>query len=281
MTQAQLLALDTILPTVLGCAGLVFLAAALWPLGSPNRTYVMRSAVLGLAGVGCIAVGVWLWLAVLRTAGQLVVQPAPPPGGTSSVTTAQRPSPAPTIVPAPPSAPASGPVASPAVSAVPAPSSPASPSAAATAAPTTPPATPTIVANLTPVPTATFQPENTPPHAAVIGVESFEHGLMLYRDDVKQIYVLTLDQKFKVYPDTWKEGINPDFGSLTPEAAKFRPGRGFGWLWNSNPDLRQTLGLAVTTEQGFTGSISGDGNTTVIRADVAYGFNKDGTWALK
>jgi hypothetical protein len=126
-----------------------------------------------------------------------------------------------------------------------------------------------------------FQPENTPAHAAVVGVEAFEHGSMLYRDDLKQIYVLTLDQKFKVYPDTWKEGTNPDVGYAPQGASKITPGRGFGWLWASDPDVRQQLGLAIATEQGFTGSIAGDGTTTTIRADSTYAFNKDGTWALK
>ena len=126
-----------------------------------------------------------------------------------------------------------------------------------------------------------FQPETTQPHAAIIGVESFERGSMLYRDDLKQIYMLTLDNKFKAYPDTWVEGRDPDLGSATPEGAKFRPRRGFGWLWACNPDLRQTLGMGLTAEQGFTGSISGDGNATTVKADVTYVFNKDGTWALK
>lgn len=279
MTQAQLLALDTILPTVLGCVGLVFLAAAMWPLGSQSRTYAMRSVVLGVVGVGCIAVGVWLWLAVLRTAGQLIVQPLPPPGGTSSVTTAQKPSPAASSAAPVASAPATSAAASAPASAVASASLAASPSAAAPTAVPTVAATPTIPPNLTPVPTATFQPESTPPHAAIVGVQSFEHGSMLYRDDLKQIYVMTLDQKFTVYPDNWKEGVNPDLGAV--EGAKFRPGRGFGWLWASNPDVRQALGLGVTQEQGFTGSISGDGNATTIRADSTYAFNKDRTWTLK
>ncbi|HEY8693333.1 MAG TPA: hypothetical protein VIR57_11400 [Chloroflexota bacterium] len=281
MTQAQLLALDTILPTVLGCVGLVFLAAAIWPLGSVPRAYVARSVAFGLVGIGCIAVGVWLFLAVLRTAGQLIVQEVPPPGGTTSITTAQRPNAAPTVSAPLSTAPSSAPA-----STAPSASIVASPSASVAASPSTPaptviPPTPTIPTNLTPVAAAPFQPENTPAHAAVIGVESFEHGSMLYRDDLKQIYILTLDQKFKVYPDSWKEGQNPDLGYAPQGASKVTPGRGFGWLWASDPDVRQLLGAALTQEQGFTGSISGDGSTTTIRADVAYAFNKDGAWALK
>lgn len=276
MTQAQLLAIDTILPTVLGCVGLVFLAAAIWPLSGMTRAHAARSVAFGLVGIASIAVGVWLWLALIRTAGQLIVTTVPPPGGTTttSVSTAQRPSTSP--APASPSPSAASPSASAAASAA------ASPASAPTAAPTAvPAATPTLPANLAPVPAVAFQPENTPAHAAIVGVEAFEHGSMLYRDDLKQIYVLTLDQKFKVYPDTWKEGTNPDVGYTPQGASKITPGRGFGWLWASDPDVRQALGSAIATEQGFTGSISGDGTTTTIKADSTYAFNKDGTWALK
>jgi len=103
---------------------------------------------------------------------------------------------------------------------------------------------------------------------------------MLYRDDLKQIYVLTPDKKFSVYKDTWIEGTNPDLAGAAGDS-KLRPGRGFGWLWYSDPDVRQELGFAITAEQGFTGQIGGDGNSTTIRADVTYVFNKDGTWGLK
>jgi hypothetical protein len=271
LTQTQLLALDTILPTVLCMAGLAFLAVAIWPIAAPSRAYVLRSTVFGLVGVACVGIGVWLWLVVLQTASKLIVQELPPPGGTTSISTAQRPS---SAAPAAASSPSpSTASASPGAAATPAASAPAS------QAPTSIPPTPTIPPNLTPVAAVPFQPESTQPHAAIIGVEAFERGSMLYRDDLKQIYVMTLDNKFKVYPDTWMEGRDPDLGATI--GAKFRPGRGFGWLWASDPDVRQVLGLGVTTEAGFTGSISGDGNSTTIRADVTYVFNKDGTWALK
>ena len=281
MTQAQLLALDTILPTVLGCVGLLFLAAAIWPLNSVPRPYLGRSAAFGIVGVASIAVGVWLWLAVLRTAGQLIVQPVPPPGGTTSISTAQRPNSSAIASASVSTAPSVAPIASAAPKPTEPASAPAPAAASASAAPTAIPPTPTIPTNLTPVAAIPFQPENTPAHAAVIGVESFEHGSMLYRDDLKQIYVMTLDQKFKVYPDTWKEGQNPDLGYAPQGASKVTPGRGFGWLWASDPDVRQALGAGLTAEQGFTGSISGDGTTTIIKADATYAFNKDGNWALK
>ncbi|HEX6511281.1 MAG TPA: hypothetical protein VF157_03210 [Chloroflexota bacterium] len=275
MTQAQLLAIDTILPTILGCAGLALLVAALWPLGRAERVLVSRTLSLGLVGAASLGLGVWLWLTVINQ-GSLAAAPVAVPTLSASPVakpTLTAPSASPSASPASVSAPASAAPA--ATTAAPVSSAPAAASPAATAVS----ATPTIPPNLTPVAAVPFQPENTPPHTAIIGVESFEHGSMLYRDDQKQIYVMTFDQKFKVYPDTWKEGVNPDL--VAPNNGKFVPGRGFGWLWASDADVRQALGLALTPEAGFTGSISGDGTSTTIRADATYTFNKDGTWALK
>lgn len=256
VNQAQLVALTTILPTLLGVVGVVFLVVAFWPLAGPGaRTYVARGILFGLVGAGCVAASVWLWLAVLRTAGQVQVQDNPPPGGslTTTISGAQSSSPSPS---AKPSAAASG-----------------------SAVPSGPPSPPP---NLTPVPIASFQPDSANPRTVIVGVESFERGAMLYRDDVKHIYVLTDDKRFKVYADTWREGVNPDLGSLTPEAGKYKPRRGFGWLWNSNPDVRQALGQALQPEQGFEGQIGGDGTVTTIRAgETTYAFGRDGSWTLR
>lgn len=272
MNQAQLLALETILPTILGVVGLVFIVLALVPLGGPGvRAYAGRSAGFGIAGVACVAVGVALWLNVVGLAAQ--VGSAAPAPSTKPSASASATASASSIASKPAAASSS------AVASVSAASPSAAPSTPASAVPTVI-STPTIPAGLTPIAPVAFQPENTPAHAAIVGVQSFEHGVMLYRDDLKQIYVMTLDQKFKVYPDTWKEAQNPDLAA-GPINAKFYPGRGFGWLWASNPDVRQALGVGVTQEAGFTGSMRGDGSTTTISADVTYAFNKDGTWALK
>lgn len=271
MTQTQLLAIDTILPTVLGCVGLVFLAIGLWSLGGP-RAYGLRAATFSLVGIVAVAVGVWLWVSLVAAAGRvptLAGSAASTSGSASAVAKPiATPSAAAIVSAAPTAAAASGSQA------------PASSAAAAAASTATPVPTSTPVLSLTPVPATPFQPENTNAHAVVVGVQAFEHGSMLYRDDLKQIYVLTPDKKFSIYKDTWVEGANPDLAGAAPEG-KLRPGRGFGWLWYSDPDVRNTLGFAITAEQGFTGSISGDGTTTTIRADVTYAFNKDGTWALK
>jgi hypothetical protein len=263
MTPTQLLAIDTILPTVLGCAGLVFLAIGLFSLG--GRSDGVRVASFALVGIAAVVVGVWMWNGLVSAAGRIgpaVVAPSSPIAQPVTKPSASAPASAST-------GPSSAAVSA---SAAPVSQPPASPP---TVAPTS---TPTL--SLTPIPVTPFQPENTNTHAAVIGVQAFERGSMLYRDDLKQIYVLTPDKKFTVYKDTWVDGTNPDLAGAAPEG-KLRPGRGFGWLWYSDPDVRNALGFAITAEQGFTGSIGGDGTATTIRADVTYAFNKDGTWALK
>jgi len=137
--------------------------------------------------------------------------------------------------------------------------------------------TPTLA--LTPIASVAFQPDTTA-HGVVVAVEPFERGFMVYRDDLKQDYVLSQDKTFKVYPDTWVEGQNPDLAGKAPDGVKLIPGRGFGWLWASDSDVQKTLGFAVGKEMGLAGQVSGDGTTTTIRADSVYVLRKDGTWNL-
>jgi len=49
------------------------------------------------------------------------------------------------------------------------------------------------------------------------------------------------------YGESWNEGDpNPD---ATAPAGLYVPQRGFGQVWSTHPDLRQTLGFATAPEQ--------------------------------
>ncbi|MBV8087607.1 MAG: hypothetical protein JO247_22595 [Chloroflexi bacterium] len=271
MNQTQLLALDSILPTILGLGGLIFVAAALWPIGRdwPKRDRVAASGI-GIVGLACLAAGVWLWLLLYNSEGH-VLEVAP---GTSVTTVVS--------VPASPAARASAPAAASGVvspAAVPTSGTTASTASASPASSASSSVAPTPTLALTPVASVAFQPDTTA-HGAVVAVEPFERGFMIYRDDTKQDYVLSQDKTFKVYPDTWVEGQNPDLAGKAPDGVKLVPGRGFGWLWASDPDVRNTLGYAVGKEMGLTASVSGDGASTTIRADAVYILHKDGTWNI-
>ena len=92
--------------------------------------------------------------------------------------------------------------------------------------------------------------------------QGFEHGAMLYRGDVRGIYVLCGDEragqafpgpKFSFsLPDTWREGDDPG-GRPGPRAGLYEPTRGFGTLWRNTPAIRDCLGYAITpTETPYT-----------------------------
>ncbi len=272
MNQTQLLAIDSILPTILGLGGLIFVAASLWPIGRdwPKRDRMAASGI-GIVGLACLAAGVWLWLLLYNSEGH-VLEVAP---GTSVTTVVSVPA-----SPAPRASASTGAAVSPAAiptsvaassTTVAGSGSPAA-SASASVAPT-----PTLA--LTPIAAVAFQPDTTA-HGVVVAVEPFERGFMIYRDDTKQDYMLSQDKTFKVYPDTWVEGQNPDLGGKAPDGVKLVPGRGFGWLWASDPEVRNTLGYAVGKEMGMSASVSGDGTSTTIRADAVYVLHKDGTWNI-
>jgi hypothetical protein len=86
--------------------------------------------------------------------------------------------------------------------------------------------------------------------------QDYEHGMMIYEQSTGSIYVLTFsDFRFRRFPDTWVEGVDPDAGGETPPAGLIEPRRGFGKIWRSNPDVRAALGWAITDEQGASATL--------------------------
>jgi hypothetical protein len=81
--------------------------------------------------------------------------------------------------------------------------------------------------------------------------QKFERGVMIYEQSTSSIYALTLsDMRYRRFPDTWVEGVDPDSGGEAPPPGLIEPRRGFGKVWRSNPDVRAALGWATTEEQG-------------------------------
>jgi serine/threonine protein kinase len=82
----------------------------------------------------------------------------------------------------------------------------------------------------------------------------FEQGLMLWREDTKQIYVLTLDGYWQDYPDTWIEGMNTYScaSSLVPRDTPPTPLRGFGKVWCEQLNgSHAAIGWATSREQAY------------------------------
>ncbi|OIO88093.1 MAG: hypothetical protein AUK03_16890 [Anaerolineae bacterium CG2_30_64_16] len=88
---------------------------------------------------------------------------------------------------------------------------------------------------------------------ATLAVQHFQRGLMLWRKETLQIYVLSDAGRWSVYGDTWDE-TQPLSGGYTAPPGLFEPKRGFGKVWREKlggPDA--ALGWAVEEERGVDG----------------------------
>ncbi len=116
--------------------------------------------------------------------------------------------------------------------------------------PALPTATPTlaITATLDPRPTATTG-------QIQVAEQVYEHGRMFWIQPRNQIWVI-FDQgqgggKWLVYDDTFKDGEPESDPSIVPPEGMFQPERGFGKLWRSTPEIRDSLGFGLTPEFGY------------------------------
>lgn len=106
-----------------------------------------------------------------------------------------------------------------------------------------------------------------------IAEQVFEGGRMLWIQPTGQIWVMEVtgegSGEWAVYDDNFIEGedLDEDPAIEPPEGEFYEPERGFGKLWRENPDVRDTLGWAITPEFGYTsdytyvpgGEINADG----------------------
>ncbi|MEL7234809.1 MAG: hypothetical protein AAGK74_09955, partial [Chloroflexota bacterium] len=135
---------------------------------------------------------------------------------------------------------------------------PTEPSSLAPSQPTATRSVPTAI-----IPTGAPGPTTTPnlfPTETVAQVQVaeqvFENGRMFWVQPVSQIWVMVLDEEgsgtWLRYEDTFEEGIDSetDPAIVAPEGL-IQPERGFGKLWRTNPDIRESLGWAITPEFGY------------------------------
>lgn len=103
--------------------------------------------------------------------------------------------------------------------------------------------------------TALGCPSGTPVRFAG-AAQVFQNGMMYYLDGApRSIYVLTIDGRYHRYDDTWVQGVDPDSGGEVPPPGLIEPIRGFGKVWRQNPDVRTSLGWAITNELGDTATV--------------------------
>ena len=81
--------------------------------------------------------------------------------------------------------------------------------------------------------------------------QGFERGLVLWRGDTREFYMLCGgDQRAGAdvrgpLADTWAEG-QPAGGGGGPRPGLYEPGRGFGKLWRADQGIRDCLGYATS-----------------------------------
>ncbi len=95
-------------------------------------------------------------------------------------------------------------------------------------------------------------PDSCPETQAVgvdSAVQSFEKGLMVWRSDTRQIYVLFNDGTWQEVDDTWVEGDN--VGTDAAPAGLIKPERGFGKVWFQIAGV-SVLGWATSEETSYT-----------------------------
>lgn len=112
----------------------------------------------------------------------------------------------------------------------------------------------------------TPQPPTCPAYQAAYTAaahEPFEKGQMIWLQEVhigdyqssNQILVLLNTGDAAYYDDTWTESEPDRDPSIVPPAGFFQPIRGFGKLWRTNEQVRNSLGWATGEEIGYQAAI--------------------------
>ena len=163
-------------------------------------------------------------------------------------------------------------------------------------------ATPTPGETATPEPTATVDPFPTATVNQIqVAEQVFENGRMFWVQPTGQIWVMIItgegEGEWQIYEDTFVEGEMEEDPEIVPPEGFEEPQRGFGKLWRETPDLRETLGWAVTPEFGYVtryeyhpgGTLDDDGewvrgpghHVLTSLYEEAFRFNEaDQTWEL-
>ena len=111
--------------------------------------------------------------------------------------------------------------------------------------------------------------------------QRFQKGLMIWRSDTRQIYVLLENGRYAEYRDTWVAG-QPESGGLKPPSANLlEPIRGFGKVWRDQlGGQKADIGWATKPEVSVKGQIQTFENGFAYRDDDGEIkiFLKNGVW---
>ena len=124
--------------------------------------------------------------------------------------------------------------------------------------------------------------------AAGAGVETrlaeqpFEMGIMLWRQDRREIYVLYYDATWEMYEDTWDETQPDRDPNLEPPTYFYQPLRGFGKVWREKlGGVESTIGWATDVERNYDTVIQPFDNGQLLKGDenyIVFVLYNDGHW---
>jgi hypothetical protein len=107
----------------------------------------------------------------------------------------------------------------------------------------------------------------------MIAFQPFQHGYMLWREDVDKITVVYADILTKtgapcqeVYRDTWEE---QEYTIPAAPPGLMVPERGFGWLYKADSQLAQKLGYAMANETSRFAEIRASNDDGTLVTEIA------------
>jgi hypothetical protein len=103
--------------------------------------------------------------------------------------------------------------------------------------------------------------------------QQFERGMMLWRVDTNEIYVMRSDGRYEAFADTWQQGEDFTSGEAPPDGV-LAPIRGFGKVWAQQDRVRGALGWATAPETSFRMQVQDE--VPVFRAYRRYVTLPDG-----
>jgi hypothetical protein len=107
----------------------------------------------------------------------------------------------------------------------------------------------------------------------------------------KTIYVLFDDASVQRFDDTYVDGSPEPTPSELPPVGFLAPLRGFGKVWNENPQLRARIGWAAQAEQVFSNSVvaqfdrgiaftEGPGGVYVVYDEKGLSYKDANRWSV-
>jgi len=109
------------------------------------------------------------------------------------------------------------------------------------------------------------------PQTVNVVFQPFERGVMIWREDTRQIYALYRDGAWDIFPDTWAEPQPESDPSLAPPEGRVQPVRGLGLVWRQQPDVRDQLGWGLRVEEGLAAPLQAFERGVLVRiGDITY-----------